>query len=179
MPLKRMVILTLLALVALASGDVWPQTRDLVSRSVGYPNLIVNRDQIQAMRRKITGKPYQALWKKIVCDADTQGEVGDIPIHTAYLYRNWVIDSFVDLPFDAFLQAQIAGDILAREVVDETTARGMTVATGFIALSRRFGNTKKDDLHFTIEDTIDTLGRGVLGITYVVRDVTTTNSIRS
>ena len=112
------------------------------------------------------GERSGRLWLDVARYADTQGDVGDIPIHTAYLYRNWVIDSLnADLPFDAFLQSQIAGDILAREVVDEATARGMTVATGFIALSRRFGNTKQDDLHFTIEDTIDTIGRGVLGLT--------------
>ena len=112
------------------------------------------------------GERAGRLWLDVARYADTQGDVGDIPIQTAYLYRNWVIDSLnADLQFDEFLRSQIAGDILAREVKDETTARGLTVATGFIALSRRFGNTKKDDIHLTIEDTIDTVGRGVLGLT--------------
>ncbi len=112
------------------------------------------------------GERAGRLWLDVARYADTRGDVGDIPINTAYLYRNWVIDSLnADLPFDEFLQSQIAGDILAHKVKDETTARGLTVATGFIALSRRFGNTKKDDIHLTIEDTIDTIGRGVLGLT--------------
>ncbi len=112
------------------------------------------------------GERAGRLWLDVARYADTQGDVGDIPIRTAYLYRNWVIDSLnADLPFDEFLQSQIAGDILARNVTDDDAARGLTVATGFIALSRRFGNTKKDDIHLTIEDTIDTIGRGVLGLT--------------
>ena len=112
------------------------------------------------------GERAGRLWLDVARYADTQGDVGDIPIQTAWLYRNWVIDSHNDdLPFDEFVRAQIAGDLIARDVADEKTARGLTVATGFIALSRRFGNTKKDDIHLTIEDTIDTVGRGVLGLT--------------
>ena len=112
------------------------------------------------------GERAGRLWLDVARYADTQGDVGDIPIQTAWLYRNWVIDSLNDdLPFDEFLQAQIAGDLISRDVRDEKRARGLTVATGFIALSRRFGNTKKDDIHLTIEDTIDTVGRGVLGLT--------------
>ena len=112
------------------------------------------------------GERAGRLWLDVARYADTQGDVGDIPIQTAWLYRNWVINSLNDdLPFDEFLRAQIAGDRIARDVQDEKTARGLTVATGFIALSRRFGNTKKDDIHLTIEDTIDTVGRGVLGLT--------------
>ncbi|MBP87571.1 MAG: hypothetical protein CMJ64_12740 [Planctomycetaceae bacterium] len=112
------------------------------------------------------GERAGRLWLDVARYADTQGDVGDIPIQTAYLYRNWVIDSLnADLPFDEFLRAQIAGDILARNAERDATARGLTVATGFIALSRRFGNTKRDDIHLTIEDTIDTIGRGVLGLT--------------
>jgi hypothetical protein len=112
------------------------------------------------------GERAGRLWLDVARYADTQGDVGDIPIQKAWLYRNWVIDAMnQDLPFDEFLRAQIAGDLLARNETDERTARGLTVATGFVSLSRRFGNTKNDDIHLTIEDTIDTLGRGVLGLT--------------
>lgn len=112
------------------------------------------------------GERQGRLWLDVARYADTQGDVGDFPIPEAWRYRNWVIDSLNDdLPYDRFLQAQIAGDILAAEEPDEQTARGLVVATGFVALSRRFGNTKKDDIHLTIEDTLDTIGRGVLGMT--------------
>jgi len=112
------------------------------------------------------GERAGRLWLDVARYADTQGDVGDIPVQSAWLYRNWVIDSLNrDLPFDRFIQAQIAGDLLAQNAADEQTARGLTVATGFISLSRRFGNTKRDDIHLTIEDTIDTIGRGILGLT--------------
>lgn len=112
------------------------------------------------------GERQGRLWLDVARYADTQGDVGDIPIPAAFRYRNWVIDSLnADLPFDEFLHAQIAGDILALRETDQKKARGLVVATGFLSLSRRFGNTKKDDIHLTIEDTIDTVGRGILGLT--------------
>ncbi|MBI1313043.1 DUF1553 domain-containing protein [bacterium] len=112
------------------------------------------------------GERQGRLWLDVARYADTQGDVGDFPIPDAWRYRNWVIDALnADLPYDQFLQAQIAGDILAASKPDEQKARGLVIATGFVALSRRFGNTKQDDLHLTIEDTLDTIGRGVLGLT--------------
>ncbi|MEE2641601.1 MAG: DUF1553 domain-containing protein [Planctomycetota bacterium] len=112
------------------------------------------------------GERQGRLWLDVARYADTQGDVGDIPIHSAYLYRNWVINALNDdMPYNSFIQAQIAGDILAVLSSDSNEAKGLNVATGFIALSRRFGNRKADSLHMTIEDTMDTLGRGVMGIT--------------
>jgi hypothetical protein len=125
----------------------------------------------QVVNRLLASKHYGELqgrlWLDVARYADTQGDVGDFPIPKAYRYRNWVIDSLnADMPFDDFLQAQIAGDLLAHDTNDTVTARELVVATGFIAISRRFGNSKKDDMHLTIEDTIDTIGRGVLGLTF-------------
>ena len=125
----------------------------------------------RVVNRLLTSKHYGErqgrLWLDVARYADTQGDVVDFPIPTAYRYRNWVIDSLnAGMPFDEFLQAQIAGDLLARDAENADTSRGLVVATGFIALSRRFGNTKSEDMHLTIEDTIDTLGRGVLGLTF-------------
>ncbi len=112
------------------------------------------------------GERQGRLWLDVARYADTQGDVGDIPIHSAYRYRNWVINSLnSDMSYKLFVQAQIAGDLLARLSSDSEEAKGLNVATGFISLSRRFGNRKADSLHMTIEDTLDTLGRGVMGIT--------------
>jgi len=112
------------------------------------------------------GERWGRHWLDVARYADTQGDVGDFPIPQAYLYRNWVIDALNrDLPYDQFLQAQIAGDLLAREETNPARVRELKIATGFIALSRRFGNEKEGSLHLTIEDTIDTIGRGVMGVT--------------
>ncbi|QDT98702.1 PSD1 and planctomycete cytochrome C domain-containing protein [Gimesia aquarii] len=112
------------------------------------------------------GERWGRHWLDVARYADTQGDVGDFPIPGAYLYRNWVIDAFnTDLPYDKFLQAQLAGDILAKRENDPQRARQLKIATGFIALSRRFGNTRFEDQHLTIDDTIDTIGRGIMGVT--------------
>ena len=112
------------------------------------------------------GERQGRLWLDVARYADTQGDVGDIPIQSAWRYRNWVINSLNrDMPYDRFLQAQLAGDIMSLTTEDEQLKRDLTIATGFIALSRRFGNAKKESMHLTIEDTIDTLGRGVMGLT--------------
>lgn len=111
------------------------------------------------------GERWGRHWLDVARYADTQGDTGDFPIPDAYLYRDWVIQALnEDLPYDRFLHAQIAGDRLA-EQADPSQARELIVATGLIALARRFGNTTFDDHHLTIEDTIDTIGRGVLGLT--------------
>ncbi|UUO07731.1 DUF1553 domain-containing protein [Blastopirellula sp. J2-11] len=112
------------------------------------------------------GERWGRHWLDLARYADTQGDVGDFPIPTAYLYRDWVIDALnADMPYDRFIQAQLAGDLLAYEAPQQEDAAGLMAATGFIALSRRFGNTKFEDKHLMIEDTLDTLGRSVLGIT--------------
>ncbi|MDF1745326.1 MAG: DUF1549 domain-containing protein, partial [Gimesia sp.] len=112
------------------------------------------------------GERWGRHWLDVARYADTQGDVGDFPIPGAYLYRNWVIDALnANLPYDKFLQAQLAGDILANQEDDPERARQLKIATGFIALSRRFGNTRFEDQHLTIDDTIDTIGRGIMGVT--------------
>ena len=112
------------------------------------------------------GERWGRHWLDVARYADTQGDVGDYPIPGAYLYRNWVIDALnADLPYDQFLKAQLAGDILAQDEADPEQARQLKIATGFIALSRRFGNTRYEDQHLTIDDTIDTIGRGIMGVT--------------
>ena len=105
------------------------------------------------------GERWGRHWLDVARYADTQGDVGDIPIPDAWRYRNWVIDALnADMPFDTFLQAQIAGDVLARKLAstsEETESktalnstaksdevRNLVVATGFISLSQRFGNSK-------------------------------------
>ena len=87
-----------------------------------------------------------------------------IPVPLAWRYRNYVIDAFnADKPYDEFLREQIAGDILAGEGPRERYAERAT-ATGFLAISRRFGFDSENYHHLTIQDTIDTLGQTVLGL---------------
>lgn len=117
------------------------------------------------------GERWGRHWMDVARYADTQGDVGDYPIPDAWRYRNWIIDSLnEDVPFDDFLRAQIAGDVVAARglqdgTLDEESARQLVIATGYLALSQRYGNSKAEHLHLTFENTIDTIGRGVLGLT--------------
>ncbi len=112
------------------------------------------------------GERWGRHWLDVARYADTQGDVGDFPIPYAWRYRNWVIHAFNrDMPYDEFLRRQIAGDLLAENETSPEAAAESIVATGYLAMARRFGNTKDKDMHLTIEDTLDALGRGVLGLT--------------
>ena len=111
------------------------------------------------------GERWGRHWLDLVRYADTAGETADYPVPVAWRYRNYVIDAFnADKPYDEFVREQIAGDILARGGSRERYAERVT-ATGYLAISRRFGFDSENYHHLTIQDTIDTLGQTVLGLT--------------
>lgn len=111
------------------------------------------------------GERWGRHWLDVVRYADTAGETADYPVPEAYRYRDYVIDAFnADKSYDVFLREQIAGDILAGQGPLEKHAERVT-ATGFLALSRRFGFDPENYHHLTIQDTIDTIGQAVLGLT--------------
>jgi len=111
------------------------------------------------------GEHWGRHWLDVVRYADTAGETADYPVPVAWRYRNWVINAFnADQPYDEFLRDQIAGDILAKTGPRERYAERVT-ATGFLAVSRRFGFDSENYHHLTIQDTIDTVGQSVLGLT--------------
>jgi hypothetical protein len=91
--------------------------------------------------------------------ADTAGDNSDFPVPQMHHYRDWVISALNrDLPYDEFVRAQIAGDLLPG--ASEEEKREKLIATGYIANSRRFGSRVDDyPQHLTIEDTIDNFGR--------------------
>ena len=88
---------------------------------------------------------------------------GYFPYANAYLYRDWVIQAFNDdLPYDQFVKAQLAGDLL-----DEKVRYKYLPATGFLGLGPwYFDNgavevTRADERH----DRVDVVSRGFLGLT--------------
>ncbi len=110
------------------------------------------------------GEQWGRRWLDVVRYADTAGENSDHPLPHAWRYRNWVLQAFNnDKPYDEFIREQIAGDLLAAEGPPEQYAERI-VATGYLAIARRFGHDIEQDMHLTYEDTIDTLGKSVLGL---------------
>jgi hypothetical protein len=112
------------------------------------------------------GERWGRHWLDVARYADTGGDNADYPVPELALYRDYVIDAFnADMPYDQFVREQLAGDLLAAEGPREAYA-GRVVATGFLALSRRYATAPYELWHLTLEDAIDTTGRAFLGLTF-------------
>ena len=137
------------------------ETRDfLADESPGAFEAVV--DRLLGCRQY--GERWGRHWLDVVRYADTAGDVSDYPVPQAYRYRDYVIDAFnSDKPYDEFLREQLAGDILAKEAPKERFAE-LTAATGYLAVTRRFGYNRTHQHHLTISDTIDTVGKSLLGL---------------
>lgn len=118
----------------------------------------------ELLASKSYGERWGRHWMDWVRYADTAGDNSDFPIPQAYLYRNYIIESFNDdLPYDRFLTEQIAGDLLPAESQEQRNRQ--IIATGYLAMARRFGSlVERYPWHLTIEDTIDNMGRTMLGL---------------
>jgi hypothetical protein len=108
------------------------------------------------------GERWGRHWLDLVRYADTAGCNSDFPVPSAYKYRNYVISAFNrDKPYDRFLREQVAGDQLPVE--PEAGRHEQIIATGYLAISRRFGSSP-DEFHLTIDDSIDNIGKAFLGL---------------
>jgi hypothetical protein len=107
------------------------------------------------------GERWGRHWLDVARYADTKDGVlmfGDDRVRPyAYTYRDYVIRAFnEDLPFDRFIHEQLAADVVAPRDQPWRLA-----AMGFLTLGRSFDN----NLHDQIDDRIDTVTRGFLGLT--------------
>ncbi len=105
------------------------------------------------------GERWGRYWLDVARYADTKGYVfqEDRNYPYAYTYRDYVIRSLnEDKPFDRFVVEQLAADKLP--LGDDKTP---LAAMGFLTLGRRFSNNPHD----IIDDRIDTLTRGLMGLT--------------
>jgi hypothetical protein len=108
------------------------------------------------------GERWGRHWLDVARYADTSGNASDYPVPQAYRYRDWVIRAFNrDMPYDQFLREQIAGDLMPSATSEQRIER--IVATGYLAMSRRFGGDRFGEHHLTLEDAIDNIGRTILG----------------
>lgn len=104
------------------------------------------------------GERWGRHWLDIARYADTHGgaAIGFKTFPFSYTYRDYVIGAFNrDLPFDRFLLEQIAADQLGTSDDDPSLA-----ALGFLTVGMQFRN-----FHDTIDDQIDVITRGLMGLT--------------
>jgi Protein of unknown function (DUF1553)/Protein of unknown function (DUF1549)/Planctomycete cytochrome C len=107
------------------------------------------------------GERWGRHWLDVARYADTKDGVlmfGDDRVRPyAYTYRDYVIRALnLDLGFDRFIHDQLAADVAA-----PTDQPWRLAAMGFLTLGRGFDN----NLHDQIDDRIDTVTRGLLGLT--------------
>jgi Protein of unknown function (DUF1553)/Protein of unknown function (DUF1549)/Planctomycete cytochrome C len=105
------------------------------------------------------GERWARHWLDVARYADTKGYVfqSERTYPYAYTYRDWVIHALNnDLPYDQFLQLQIAADRLVNDDKKSDLA-----ALGFLTVGRRFLNNEHD----IIDDRLDVVGRGTMGLT--------------
>ncbi|OAI40274.1 hypothetical protein AYO40_04970 [Planctomycetaceae bacterium SCGC AG-212-D15] len=118
------------------------------------------------------GERWGRHWLDVARYADERGYVGvnvDRVYPYAYAYRDWVVRSLnEDLPYDRFIVAQLAADQIAplTPAPLPNGERGQPdnralAAMGFLTVGRRFLN----NTHDVIDDRIDVVCRGLMGLT--------------
>ncbi|MDE0167608.1 MAG: PSD1 and planctomycete cytochrome C domain-containing protein [Bryobacterales bacterium] len=113
------------------------------------------------------GERWGRHWLDVARYADSTGVDEDHKYPFAWKYRDYVVDAFNDgIPFDRFLQEQIAGDLFPAEEPGTVNARGI-IATGFLALGPKLiaEQDKKKMLYDMIDEQIEVVGKAVLGLT--------------
>ncbi len=104
------------------------------------------------------GEQWGRHWLDIARYSDTKGYVyarEERFLVQAPAYRDWVVSAFQnDIPYDRFLLLQLAADQIAEDPHD-------IAAMGFLTVGRRFLGVTPD----IIDDRIDTVCRGMLGLT--------------
>jgi mono/diheme cytochrome c family protein len=89
------------------------------------------------------GERWGRLWLDLARYSDDKlNSTQDEPYPNSFRYRNWVIDAFNrDLPYDTFVKAQIAGDLMPSKNPAQYAA-----GTGFFALSPEMQDERVDAL---------------------------------
>lgn len=110
------------------------------------------------------GERWARHWLDVARYADSAGYEEDRPRPDAYHYRDFVIRAFNhDMPYDRFLQLQLAGDLI------EPGEPAMIAGTGFLAAAPDvrpdFVNFRKKDRYDELDDIISTVGGAMLGLT--------------
>lgn len=136
---------------AAADADAFSKNPSEEAYRALVERLLASREHAEHWARK---------WLDLARYADTMGYAFDkqSPLYPfAWTYRDWVVKALHDdLPYDRFVTLQLAADEISPPVPREDLA-----ALGFLTVGRTFlGNT-----HDIIDDRIDLVTRGLMGLT--------------
>jgi hypothetical protein len=116
----------------------------------------------QLVERLLASEHYGERWGRHWLDvaryADSKGyKFFGSNLSFGYTYRDWVVRAFnADLPYDQFVARQLAADRLVTADDNRDLA-----ALGYLTVGRRFLEDQPD----IIDDRIDVVSRGLLGLT--------------
>ncbi|MEQ8789908.1 MAG: PSD1 and planctomycete cytochrome C domain-containing protein [Pirellulaceae bacterium] len=87
------------------------------------------------------GERWGRHWLDVARFAESTGQSANFAYPHAWRYRDWVIDAFnADKPYDEFIRAQLAGDLLPAD--DDIQQAANLVATGFLAIGPKSLNER-------------------------------------
>ena len=112
------------------------------------------------LERKEYGQHWARHWLDVARYSDTTGyqESAELRFPFSYTYRDYVVRSFnSDTPYNQFVQEQLAADQMKLAKDKQWKLAGM----GFLTLGPRFNYNRHD----IIDDRIDVVTRGLLGLT--------------
>ena len=112
------------------------------------------------------GERWGRHWLDVARYGESTGPSRNIPYPFAWKYRDYVLDAVnKDIPYDRFIQEQIAGDLLPADTQAERDR--LLTATGFLALGVKDVN-QRFKIRFimdNVDEQIDAVSRSVLGLT--------------
>ena len=112
------------------------------------------------------GERWGRHWLDVARYGESTGPSRNIPYPHAWRYRDYVIDAVnADVPFNRFIEEQIAGDLLPAASPSERDR--LRTATGFLALGVKDVN-QRFKIRFVmdnIDEQIDAVSRSFLGLT--------------
>lgn len=112
------------------------------------------------------GERWGRHWLDLARYADSNGLDENFLFREAWRYRNWVIAAVGnDIPFDRFLQLQLAGDLLPYDDLQQRDWQRL--AAGFMVIGPKvlLGNDPNNQRLEVADEQLDTIGRVVLGQT--------------
>ena len=116
--------------------------------------------------RKEFGEKWARHWLDVARYADSNGNDFNLTYQEAWRYRNYVIHALNDdLPYDQFLQEQIAGDLLPYDTIEQRNRQ--LVATTFLMVGPKMLTERdKEKMRLDIADEqLDTISRVTMGLT--------------
>ncbi len=102
-------------------------------------------------------------WLDVARYGESSGKEANITFPHAWRYRDYVIEAFRnDVPFDRFIEEQLAGDLLPAE--DDRERARLLIATGFLAIGTK-NLDEGNPMQFAadlVDEQIDTVSRAFM-----------------